>query len=51
MAQAIDAARFLNPQVCSTVAHERFSVEQTIRRYLDVYQELADGSRTGHRKV
>ncbi len=41
MAQALQAARFLDPEVCRATARERFSAERMTRRYIDVYHALA----------
>jgi glycosyltransferase involved in cell wall biosynthesis len=41
MADAIDAARALDPEACRQAARERFSVDRMVRQYLDRYAELA----------
>ena len=40
MAAAIEATRTLDPEVCRTVARERFSLERTVERYFALYEEL-----------
>jgi glycosyltransferase involved in cell wall biosynthesis len=45
MAEAIGAAKFLDPGVCRRVASERFPAEKMAGRYLSLYQRLVkDGS-------
>jgi glycosyltransferase involved in cell wall biosynthesis len=41
MAQAIRRANNIDPDTCRRVARERFSIEQTMRAYLDTYHQLA----------
>ncbi|HEY8564636.1 MAG TPA: glycosyltransferase [Beijerinckiaceae bacterium] len=41
MAEAIGAARRLDPAECRRVARERFDQRRTISRYLDLYADLA----------
>jgi len=41
MADAIAACDAIDPEVCRTVARERFSVERMVGRYVDVYHQLA----------
>jgi glycosyltransferase involved in cell wall biosynthesis len=43
MAEAIEACGDLDPEICRHAARTRFSSEQMIRRYFDLYQKLADG--------
>ncbi|WP_427911714.1 glycosyltransferase [Ramlibacter sp. MMS24-I3-19] len=41
MADAIAACDAIDPEVCRSVARERFSVDRTVGRYLDAYHQLA----------
>ena len=41
MAEAIHAARSLDPRVCIEAARTRFPAERMVQRYLDMYQRLA----------
>ena len=41
MADAIAACDGIDPEVCRTVARERFTVERMVGRYLDAYHQLA----------
>ncbi len=41
MADAIEAAGAIDPDVCRRVACERFSAERTAREYLELYKRLA----------
>jgi glycosyltransferase involved in cell wall biosynthesis len=42
MAEAIQTAAALEPEVCRAAARERFSLARTIERYFALYQELAE---------
>jgi glycosyltransferase involved in cell wall biosynthesis len=42
MAAAIAEAGALDPEACKAAAAERFSLEQMVSRYLELYQRLAD---------
>jgi glycosyltransferase involved in cell wall biosynthesis len=44
MADAIAACDTLEPDHCRSAARQRFSADTTIRRYLDVYRQLAGGN-------
>lgn len=41
MAEAIAAAGTLDPEACKAAAAERFSLEQMVARYLEVYRRIA----------
>jgi glycosyltransferase involved in cell wall biosynthesis len=43
MAEAIEAARFLSPEVCRDAARGRFPAAKMIGRYLNLYRGLAAG--------
>lgn len=45
MAEAIPAARTLDPEVCRRTARERFSFVRMVAQYVDAYQRLAVMSR------
>lgn len=40
MAAALNAVRFIDPEVCRQIARERFSAERMTNRYLDLYFSL-----------
>ncbi|MBV8853294.1 MAG: glycosyltransferase [Sinobacteraceae bacterium] len=40
MAQAMRHVDEISPEVCRRVAHERFSLQPSMQRYLELYQEL-----------
>jgi glycosyltransferase involved in cell wall biosynthesis len=45
MAAAIARAGTVSPQICRELARERFSLENMVARYFDVYERLAASSR------
>jgi glycosyltransferase involved in cell wall biosynthesis len=45
MADAIEAAGRLDPEVCREAARSRFSLERMTRQYLAAYRRLAGGAR------
>ncbi|MBI4787168.1 MAG: glycosyltransferase family 4 protein [Chloroflexi bacterium] len=42
MAQAISAAKTLDPETCRRVARERFSAERMTARYLELYEKISE---------
>lgn len=51
MADAIEAAGQLDPEVCRAVARRRFSLEAMVGKYLAVYRQLAAAGRRSHAAV
>jgi glycosyltransferase involved in cell wall biosynthesis len=45
MADAIDACAAIDPEHCRAVARERFGLDATLRKYIDVYARLAGATR------
>jgi glycosyltransferase involved in cell wall biosynthesis len=48
MADAMIAARTLDPEECRAAARKRFSLDRTVAAYFDIYRTLA---KTGHREA
>ncbi len=48
MAQAIQAAGDLNPEVCRQTARRRFSLERMTAQYLELYHQLSKGTAPNH---
>lgn len=46
MAEAIQSVHLLKPEDCRRAAGDRYSAARTVRRYLDLYQQLASHTRS-----